>query len=88
MAAATPASITFVLAGTRRRRNVRPRCAALLRLRCRPGFPAGRIKQSVRVGAQRGGASDIRMTAVSGEDVVVLHLVGGPLLRVAPGERA
>ena len=79
MAAATPAPITFVLSGTTQAQER----AAAVRGAAAPavpaGLPRGQIKQSVRVGAQRGGASDIRMTAVSGEDVVVLHIVGGPL---------
>jgi tetratricopeptide (TPR) repeat protein len=38
----------------------------------------------VRMGAQRGGAGDIRITAIPGKDVVVLHVVGGPVLVLHP----
>lgn len=48
------------------------------------GFGQGRLKQSVRVGAQRGGGGAVRMTAVPGEDVVVLHIAGGPALILHP----
>ncbi len=84
MAAAAPASITFVVAGTTQAQDL----AAAVRGAAAPSLPAGftrgRIKQSVRVGAQRGGTSDIRITAVSGEDVVILHIVGGPVLVLHP----
>jgi pimeloyl-ACP methyl ester carboxylesterase len=84
MAAATRASITFVLSGTTQAQGRAGAVRGAAAPAVPAGFPRGRIKQSVRVGAQRGGASDIRMTAVSGEDVVVLHLVGGPLLVLHP----
>lgn len=48
------------------------------------GFSQGRVKQSVRVGAQRGGGGDVRLTAVPGEDVVVLHIANGPELVLHP----
>ncbi|MGA2128955.1 MAG: hypothetical protein ABSG76_22725, partial [Xanthobacteraceae bacterium] len=48
-------------------------------------LPRGRIKQSVRVGARRGGGLDrIRVNAVPGDDVVVLHIAGGPSLVLHP----
>jgi tetratricopeptide (TPR) repeat protein/triacylglycerol esterase/lipase EstA (alpha/beta hydrolase family) len=48
-------------------------------------LPRGRIKQSVRVGARRGGGLDrIRMSAVPGDDIVVLHIAGGPSLVLHP----
>jgi pimeloyl-ACP methyl ester carboxylesterase/tetratricopeptide (TPR) repeat protein len=84
MAAAAPTSITFVVAGAPEAQGL----AAAMRGAAPPSLPAGftrgRIRQSVRVGAQRGGASDIRMTAVPGDDVVVLHIVGGPVLVLHP----
>jgi pimeloyl-ACP methyl ester carboxylesterase/tetratricopeptide (TPR) repeat protein len=48
------------------------------------GLGQGRLKQSVIVGAQRGGGGDVRVTAVPGEDVVVLHIAGGPALMLHP----
>ncbi len=48
------------------------------------GLPQGTLKQSVRVGAQRGGGSETRVTAVPGEDVVVLHIANGPELVLHP----
>ena len=45
----------------------------------------GRIKASVRLGARRGAAGvPHRLTAVPGEDVVALHIVGGPVLMLHP----
>src|SRR5688500_6399713 len=44
----------------------------------------GRVKQSVRVGARRGRGGEVRVTAVPGEDVVVLHIAGGPTLTLHP----
>ncbi|MEP6608105.1 MAG: CHAT domain-containing protein [Burkholderiaceae bacterium] len=44
----------------------------------------GVLKQSVRVGAQRGAGGHVRVTAVPGEDVVVLHIAGGPALMLHP----
>ena len=50
-----------------------------------PGLPQGRLKHSVRVGAQRaGGAAEVRISAIPGEDVVVLHIAGGPSLVLHP----
>jgi len=83
-AAAAPASITFVLAGTPQAQER----AGALRGAAPPPLPAGltrgKIKQSVRVGAERGSANDIRMIAVPGQDVVALHIVGGPVLLLHP----
>jgi hypothetical protein len=47
-------------------------------------LPRGRVKQSVRVGAQRGGGGEVRMAAVPGEDVVVLEIANGPVLTLHP----
>ena len=84
MAAPAPSPITFVLAGSRQVQQA----AAAVRSAAPPSLPAGltrgRIKQSARVGAQRGGARDIRMVAIPGEDVVVLHVAGGPALVLHP----
>lgn len=48
-----------------------------------PQFDGGTVKQSVRVGAQRGG-QDVHMAAIPGEDVVVLEIAGGPTLTLHP----
>ncbi|HYQ99385.1 MAG TPA: CHAT domain-containing protein [Casimicrobiaceae bacterium] len=84
MAAAAPTPITFVLAGTPQAQE----SATAVRGAAPPSPPAGltrgKIKQSVRVGAQRGGASEVRMTAVPGKDVVAFHVVGGPVLVLHP----
>jgi hypothetical protein len=42
-----------------------------------------RFKHSVRAGTERGGGT-VRVTAVPGEDVVVLHIAGGPSLYLHP----
>ena len=84
MAATEPSSITFVLAGSQQVQEP----ATVVRGAAPPSLPAGltrgRVTQSVRVGAQRGGARDIRITAVPGKDVVVLHVAGGPALVLHP----
>jgi triacylglycerol esterase/lipase EstA (alpha/beta hydrolase family) len=52
-----------------------------------PGPPStvpGRIKQSVQVGRARAGGPEVHLDAVPGEDVVVLHLAGGPSLTLHP----
>jgi tetratricopeptide (TPR) repeat protein len=71
--------ITFVISGQRRDGTTRSGAAASATL-----VPAGRIKASVRVGARRGGGDEQRVTAVPGEDVVVLHLTNGPSLTLHP----
>ena len=46
---------------------------------------AARVKQSVVLTAQRGSLEgDVRMTATPGEDVVVIHIAGGPSLWLHP----
>ncbi|MET0553573.1 MAG: CHAT domain-containing protein [Vicinamibacteria bacterium] len=50
-----------------------------------PAGLAGRVKESVRVGAHRGaGGSEVRVAATPGEDVVVLHIANGPALVLHP----
>jgi hypothetical protein len=44
----------------------------------------GTLKQSVVVGAARGAGGEVRVQAVPGEDVVLLHLGGGPTLVLHP----
>ncbi|MBC8119465.1 MAG: alpha/beta hydrolase, partial [Burkholderiaceae bacterium] len=48
------------------------------------GLPRGVVKQSVRVGAQRGAGGVVRVAAIPGQDVVVLHIAGGPALTLHP----
>jgi pimeloyl-ACP methyl ester carboxylesterase len=48
------------------------------------GLTRGRVKHSVRVGARRGGGAEVRVSAVPGEDIVVLHIAGGPSLVLHP----
>ncbi len=43
-----------------------------------------RLKQSLVLGARRGGGDAVRVSAVPGEDVVVLHIAGGPSLMLHP----
>jgi hypothetical protein len=47
-------------------------------------LPQGQVKQSVRVGAQRGGGGEVRMAAVPGMDMVVLEIANGPVLTLHP----
>ena len=47
------------------------------------GLP-GLVKASVQVGALRAGGAPVRMTATPGEDVVALHIAGGPVLYLHP----
>ncbi len=48
-----------------------------------PGLP-GRLKENVRVAARRAGSENLRVTAVPGEDLVVLQIAGGPPLLLHP----
>ncbi len=48
------------------------------------GTVPGRVKQSVRVTTQRAAGGDLRLEAVPGEDVVVLHIANGPSLWLHP----
>ncbi|MES2922416.1 MAG: CHAT domain-containing protein [Verrucomicrobiota bacterium] len=48
------------------------------------GSTPGRVSQSVRVTAQRAAGGDVRVDAVPGQDVVVLHIANGPSLWLHP----
>jgi len=50
----------------------------------RPDALRGRVTQSVRVGAERGGGADVRITAEPGKDIIVLRISGGPALYLRP----
>ena len=50
-----------------------------------PGSPwPGQVKASVRLGTARDGGAPVRVTAVPGQDVVALHITGGPVLMLHP----
>ncbi len=72
------APITFVVPGQRPATRGGAAAPPLV-----AGLP-GRVKDSVRVAAQRAGSAAVRVTAVPGEDVVVLHIAGGPPLLLHP----
>jgi tetratricopeptide (TPR) repeat protein len=74
--AATP--ITFIVPG--QRQASRSGAAA----EQRPGEVQGRVKDAVRLAARRSGGEAVRVTAVPGEDVVVLRIAGGPALTLHP----
>src|SRR5918992_3768883 len=44
----------------------------------------GKLKHSVRVMSRRGDGGNLRVSAVPGDDVVVLHIAGGPSLTLHP----
>jgi CHAT domain-containing protein len=75
MASADNNSITFVIPGQRQGASRGERSATAL---------PGQLKDSVRVGARRGTTDTVRVTAVPGVDVVVLHIAGGPVLLLHP----
>lgn len=74
--------ITFVVAGQRTSGTTRgtgPSAGPPEEL------PQGRVKESVRVGAHRGGdGAQTRVEAVPGDDVVVLRIANGPALVLHP----
>ncbi len=75
------AAITFVVPGQRQAAAAQRGGAAGL------GIADGatlRVKDSVRVGARRAAGDVVRVTAVPGDDVVVLHIAGGPALLLHP----
>ncbi len=84
MAPAACPTIAFVVSGISRA----PESGAATRGAAPPLLPAGltrgKVKQSVRVAAQRGDGADIRIAATPGEDAVVLHIAGGPVLVLHP----
>jgi tetratricopeptide (TPR) repeat protein len=82
MATESKQPITFIVPGQR----PTSRGAAGGRGSGRPGLSElpGQVKDSVRVGARRDGGQTVRVSAVPGEDVVVLHLAGGPALMLHP----
>ena len=71
------APITFIVSGQRQATRGAAAAAPLA------GLP-GQVKDSVRVSAHRAGSDSVRVTAVPGEDVVVLQIAGGPPLLLHP----
>jgi hypothetical protein len=47
-------------------------------------FPGATVKRSITLGARRDSGGDVRVEAISGEDVVVLEFVSGPVLTLHP----
>lgn len=75
------APITFVIPG---QRQVERSAGAVRAPSAMPGL-AGQVKDSVRVAARRGGdAESVRVTAVPGQDIVLLQIAGGPALLLHP----
>ncbi len=75
--AATGAEIVFVVPGKRQASR-----SAGEAEQSSSGVP-GRVKDAVRVATRRGGDT-VRVSAVPGQDVVVLHIAGGPALVLHP----
>jgi CHAT domain-containing protein len=71
--------ITFIVPGQRNLAATRGGPAQPLST----GLGIGRIKESVRIAAHRG-AGEERVTAIPGEDIVVLRIAGGPSLFLHP----
>jgi hypothetical protein len=71
------APITFIVPGQRQATRGGAAAARVA------GLP-GQLKDSVRVAARRAGGGHVRVTAVPGEDVVVLQIAGGPALVLHP----
>lgn len=80
----TDTPITFVIPG---QRQVARGAGAVRAPAAMPGL-AGQVKDSVRVAARRGqgetGGQAVRVTAVPGQDVVLLQIAGGPALLLHP----
>ena len=70
--------------GSRGRRKLRALARGAAPRRSRPGFRAAGSSNRCASAAQRGERADIRITAVPGKDVVVLHIAGGPALVLHP----
>ena len=80
MATAAVQPIVFIVPGQAQPAAARAEPPAALPA----GLLHGVVKQSVRVGARRGEGHDVRVTAVPGEDVVVLQIANGPALTLHP----
>ena len=72
------APVTFVVPGVRADRGATRGAGGA-------AFPIGRAKDSITITAQRAaGESEVRTTAIPGEDVVVIEVAGGPELWLHP----
>ena len=72
------APITFVVPGIRADRGATRGAGGA-------AFPIGRAKDSITVTAQRAaGESEVRTTAIPGEDIVLIEVAGGPELWLHP----
>jgi hypothetical protein len=72
------APLTFVVPGVRADRDASRGAGGA-------AFPIGHAKDSITVTAQRSaGESEVRTTAIPGEDVVVIEVAGGPQLWLHP----
>ncbi len=78
-AAGANAPITFIVPGQRQV----SRSGAPASTVSASGLP-GQVKASVRVAARRGTGDAVRVSAVPGEDVVLLQIAGGPALVLPP----
>jgi tetratricopeptide (TPR) repeat protein len=78
--------ITFLVPGQDRARAATATRGEAGSLPLPLGLTQGRVQHSVTLGAQRGGAAvaPLRVQAVPGRDVVVLHLANGPSLMLSP----
>ncbi|NLZ43180.1 MAG: hypothetical protein GX886_18320, partial [Comamonadaceae bacterium] len=75
--------VTFVVPGQALPGGVDAAAAARGALPQPPARP-GRVKAAARVAALRGAADLQRLVAVPGEDIVALHVAGGPVLYLHP----
>ncbi|MDO9092269.1 MAG: CHAT domain-containing protein [Rubrivivax sp.] len=76
--ATQPTAITFVVPGQRQVSR-----SAATGAPADNGLP-GRVKDAVRVSSRRAGGESVRVSAVPGEDVVLLRIAGGPALLLHP----
>ena len=76
--------ITFVVPGIRQDGQVGQASRGAAGASTAPSDLPGRIKESVRVASRRGSGDTVRVSAVPGEDVVVLRIAGGPTLMLHP----
>src|SRR5437867_3136109 len=75
--------ITFIVPGqTQRSGGGAPPAATRAPLPA--GLPRGEVIHSVRVATQRDAGGEVRVAAMPGEDVVVLHVADGPVLVLHP----
>jgi triacylglycerol esterase/lipase EstA (alpha/beta hydrolase family) len=76
--------ITFIVPGQELPEGVSGSAGGGERGAAAPRGGPGRVKKAVRVGALRASGEPQRLEAVPGEDVVALHIAGGPVLMLHP----